>query len=163
MTDGRPQPVDGRRSLCLAVSARRLLEPVTRPTPPTHPLWVPFARTVRCGVGPGPASPGWSSGLRRWWGNTQIEDLLFQDTNSRVPSWTPLRELPSVVPKGREVLGWRGPTMAGRERLTRLTGTVDGPNCDDDDCPNVYATEHGTFVVQGTPTGAPLCRTAKDS
>ncbi|MFR9723882.1 hypothetical protein ACL02R_11030 [Streptomyces sp. MS19] len=43
--------------------------------------------------------------------------------------------------------------MAGGERLTRLTGTVGGPNCDDDDCPNVYATEHGTFVVQGDAYG----------
>ncbi|SFC72651.1 hypothetical protein [Streptomyces aidingensis] len=39
--------------------------------------------------------------------------------------------------------------MAGREHLTRLTGKPDGPNCDDDDCPNIYATERGTFVVQG--------------
>lgn len=39
--------------------------------------------------------------------------------------------------------------MTGKEGLTRLTGTLDGPNCDDDDCPNVYATERGTFVVQG--------------
>ncbi|MEV6420552.1 hypothetical protein [Streptomyces sp. NPDC051662] len=43
--------------------------------------------------------------------------------------------------------------MTGRERLTRLTGTVNGPNCDDDDCPNVYATERGTFVVQGDAYG----------
>lgn len=27
-----------------------------------------------------------------------------------------------------------------REDLTRLTRTVNGPNCDDDDCPNVYRT-----------------------
>lgn len=39
--------------------------------------------------------------------------------------------------------------MAAKEGLTRLTGNVYGPNCDDDDCPNVYATERGTFVVQG--------------
>ncbi|MFD4573455.1 hypothetical protein ACFWNK_13365 [Streptomyces sp. NPDC058417] len=43
--------------------------------------------------------------------------------------------------------------MTTRERLTRLTGTVNGPNCDDDDCPNVYATERRTFVVQGDAYG----------
>ncbi|MGV9879065.1 hypothetical protein [Streptomyces sp. NPDC003006] len=36
-----------------------------------------------------------------------------------------------------------------REELTRLTGSVGGPDCDDDDCPNVYRTESGSFVVQG--------------
>ncbi|MDT0441632.1 hypothetical protein [Streptomyces johnsoniae] len=37
-----------------------------------------------------------------------------------------------------------------REELTRLTGKVGGPNCDDDDCPNVYRSESGSFVVQGS-------------
>lgn len=36
-----------------------------------------------------------------------------------------------------------------REELTRLTGNVGGPNCDDDDCPNVYRTKSGSIVVQG--------------
>lgn len=36
-----------------------------------------------------------------------------------------------------------------REELTRLTGHVGGPNCDDDDCPNVYRTKSGSIVVQG--------------
>ncbi|MFJ6568679.1 hypothetical protein ACIQNU_14735 [Streptomyces sp. NPDC091292] len=36
-----------------------------------------------------------------------------------------------------------------REELTRLTGTTGGPNCDDDDCPNVYRTKRGSLVVQG--------------
>jgi hypothetical protein len=36
-----------------------------------------------------------------------------------------------------------------REELTRLTGKFDGPNCDDDDCPNLYRTASGTIVVQG--------------
>ncbi|MER5298160.1 MULTISPECIES: hypothetical protein [Streptomyces] len=36
-----------------------------------------------------------------------------------------------------------------REELTRLTGSVGGPECDDDDCPNVYRTKGGSFVVQG--------------
>ncbi|MEU1034567.1 hypothetical protein ABZ402_38870 [Streptomyces mirabilis] len=35
-----------------------------------------------------------------------------------------------------------------REELTRLTGNGNG-ECGEDDCPNVYRTEHGTFVVQG--------------
>ncbi|MGK5529091.1 hypothetical protein [Streptomyces sp. URMC 129] len=39
--------------------------------------------------------------------------------------------------------------MTGKEGLTRLTGRLYGPNCDDDDCPNVYATQRHTFVVQG--------------
>ncbi|OKI04529.1 hypothetical protein A6A06_07000 [Streptomyces sp. CB02923] len=50
-----------------------------------------------------------------------------------------------------------------REELTRLTGRAGGPNCDDDDCPNVYRTTCGSFVVQGdltsvfsTPTGEGL-------
>lgn len=37
-----------------------------------------------------------------------------------------------------------------REELTRLTGKLGGPTCDDDDCPNVYRREgRGTIVVQG--------------
>ena len=36
-----------------------------------------------------------------------------------------------------------------REELTRLTGKLNGPNCDDDDCPNVYRTASGSIVVQG--------------
>ena len=36
-----------------------------------------------------------------------------------------------------------------REDLIRLTGKVNGPNCDDDDCPNVYRTARGSIVVQG--------------
>ncbi|MFG2841868.1 hypothetical protein ACGF12_01695 [Kitasatospora sp. NPDC048296] len=39
--------------------------------------------------------------------------------------------------------------MAEHQQLTRLTGKFNGPNCDDDDCPNVYATDRGTFVFQG--------------
>ncbi|WP_316526805.1 hypothetical protein [Kitasatospora brasiliensis] len=39
--------------------------------------------------------------------------------------------------------------MTEKPQLTRLTGKFDGPNCDDDDCPNVYATDRDTVVVQG--------------
>ncbi|MFE4977774.1 hypothetical protein ACFRAR_37430 [Kitasatospora sp. NPDC056651] len=39
--------------------------------------------------------------------------------------------------------------MTKQTRLTRLTGKFNGPNCDDDDCPNVYATDRDTVVVQG--------------
>lgn len=54
-----------------------------------------------------------------------------------------------------------------QERLTRLTGssgpgpfagpgTSTGP-CGANDCPNVYATERGTFVIQGNLySGFPL-------
>ncbi|WP_078856398.1 hypothetical protein [Streptomyces sp. NBRC 109706] len=35
-----------------------------------------------------------------------------------------------------------------REELTRLTGNGNG-NCNNDDCPNVYRTGRGSFVVQG--------------
>jgi hypothetical protein len=35
-----------------------------------------------------------------------------------------------------------------REELTRLTGNGNG-ECGEDDCPNVYRTEQGTFVIQG--------------
>lgn len=41
-----------------------------------------------------------------------------------------------------------------REELTRLTGNVGGPNCDDDDCPNVYRTASGSIVVQGDMSDA---------
>ncbi|KND30932.1 hypothetical protein [Streptomyces acidiscabies] len=41
-----------------------------------------------------------------------------------------------------------------REELTRLTGKFDGPNCDDDDCPNVYRTASGSIVVQGNTSRA---------
>ncbi|MEU1268943.1 hypothetical protein [Streptomyces sp. NPDC005799] len=41
-----------------------------------------------------------------------------------------------------------------REDLTRLTGTVNGSNCDDDDCPNVYRTADGSIVVQGAVSEA---------
>ncbi|MFF8813192.1 hypothetical protein [Streptomyces pactum] len=38
-----------------------------------------------------------------------------------------------------------------REGLTRLTGTVNGPTCDDDDCPNVYRhDERGSLIIQGS-------------
>ncbi|MFI1731343.1 hypothetical protein ACH40E_19420 [Streptomyces acidicola] len=36
-----------------------------------------------------------------------------------------------------------------RQELTRLTGKFRGPDCDDDDCPNVYRSEDGSIVVQG--------------
>lgn len=39
--------------------------------------------------------------------------------------------------------------MSEKTGLTRLTTRPGGPDCDDDDCPNVYRTESGTFVVQG--------------
>lgn len=35
-----------------------------------------------------------------------------------------------------------------REELTRLTGNGNG-ECGKDDCPNVYRTASGSFVVQG--------------
>ncbi|MFI9233362.1 hypothetical protein [Streptomyces rimosus] len=41
-----------------------------------------------------------------------------------------------------------------REELTRLTGRAGGPHCDDDDCPNVYRTASGSFVVQGDVSSA---------
>ncbi|MFD3739219.1 MULTISPECIES: hypothetical protein [unclassified Streptomyces] len=41
-----------------------------------------------------------------------------------------------------------------REELTRLTGNVGGPNCDDDDCPNLYKTASGSIVVQGNVSDA---------
>jgi hypothetical protein len=37
-----------------------------------------------------------------------------------------------------------------RSDLTRLTGNAGGPDCDDDDCPNVYRDEtDGGIVIQG--------------
>ncbi|AZQ35864.1 hypothetical protein EJ357_22220 [Streptomyces cyaneochromogenes] len=41
-----------------------------------------------------------------------------------------------------------------RSELTRLTGSLNGPNCDDDDCPNVYRTANGSIVVQGALSSA---------
>ncbi|MBJ7905302.1 hypothetical protein [Streptomyces sp. DSM 110735] len=41
-----------------------------------------------------------------------------------------------------------------RSELTRLTGRLDGPNCDDDDCPNVYRAMSGAIVVQGNLSDA---------
>ncbi|MEV0620707.1 hypothetical protein AB0I81_45795 [Nonomuraea sp. NPDC050404] len=38
--------------------------------------------------------------------------------------------------------------MTDKPEWTRLTGDGDG-DCDDNDCPNVYKTNRGTFVVQG--------------
>lgn len=40
-----------------------------------------------------------------------------------------------------------------REELTRLTGNGNG-KCGQGDCPNVYRTERGTFVVQGDLSAA---------
>lgn len=53
-----------------------------------------------------------------------------------------------------------------RSDLHRLTGRTGGPNCDDDDCPNVYVdTADGGIVVQGNqcsafqpPTGEALVK-----
>ena len=39
--------------------------------------------------------------------------------------------------------------MSAKPHLTRLTGGDDGVHCMEGDCPNVYATDRGTFVVQG--------------
>lgn len=40
--------------------------------------------------------------------------------------------------------------MSERAGLTRLTGNGDGNGeCGADDCPHVYKTERGSFVVQG--------------
>ncbi|MFD7263365.1 MULTISPECIES: hypothetical protein [Streptomyces] len=38
-----------------------------------------------------------------------------------------------------------------REELTRLTGNGNG-TCGKDDCPNVYRTASGSFIVQGDVT-----------
>ncbi len=42
--------------------------------------------------------------------------------------------------------------MTGKPGLTRLTNTENGNGsgeCGQNDCPNVYATDRGSFVVQG--------------
>ncbi|MFF8959023.1 hypothetical protein [Streptomyces sp. NPDC014894] len=41
-----------------------------------------------------------------------------------------------------------------RQDLTRLTGKSGEPQCDDDDCPNVYRTRTGSFVIQGEVSDA---------
>ncbi|MFF4227350.1 hypothetical protein ACX9I7_14660 [Streptomyces sp. L500] len=40
-----------------------------------------------------------------------------------------------------------------REELTRLTGSGNG-ECGEDDCPNVYRTATGSFLVQGEASDA---------
>ncbi|MEV6959715.1 hypothetical protein AB0M97_11020 [Streptomyces sp. NPDC051207] len=40
-----------------------------------------------------------------------------------------------------------------REELTRLTGNGNG-ECGGDDCPNVYRTPSGSFVIQGSASSA---------
>jgi hypothetical protein len=40
-----------------------------------------------------------------------------------------------------------------REELTRLTGNGNG-ECGGDDCPNVYRTRSGSFVIQGNASSA---------
>lgn len=40
-----------------------------------------------------------------------------------------------------------------REELTRLTGNGNG-ECNQNDCPNVYRTESGSFVIQGDVSAA---------
>ncbi|MEL3944516.1 hypothetical protein [Streptomyces sp. LNU-CPARS28] len=40
-----------------------------------------------------------------------------------------------------------------REELTRLTGNGNG-TCGEEDCPNVYRTESGSLVVQGSVSAA---------
>ncbi|MFD4396129.1 hypothetical protein [Kitasatospora sp. NPDC058397] len=47
--------------------------------------------------------------------------------------------------------------MDDRSGLTRLTNTGNGSGsgeCNQNDCPNVYRTERGTFVVQGDVSNA---------
>ncbi|MFJ2807214.1 hypothetical protein [Kitasatospora sp. NPDC087271] len=47
--------------------------------------------------------------------------------------------------------------MDDRSGLTRLTNTGNGSGsgeCNQNDCPNVYRTERGTFVVQGDVSSA---------
>ena len=41
-----------------------------------------------------------------------------------------------------------------REDLTRLTGNGNDPQCNKNDCPNVYRTARGSFVVQGDMSDA---------
>jgi hypothetical protein len=38
----------------------------------------------------------------------------------------------------------------GLTRLTGISGGSGNSTCDDNDCPNVYATDRGTFVIQGS-------------
>ncbi|MFF7688339.1 hypothetical protein ACFZB6_19575 [Streptomyces syringium] len=38
--------------------------------------------------------------------------------------------------------------MTERAQLTRLTGSGNG-ECGEDDCPHVYRTDKGSFIVQG--------------
>ncbi len=47
-----------------------------------------------------------------------------------------------------------------REELTRLTGNG---TCGKDDCPNVYRTDSGAFVVQGAVSHAFTARTGRRS
>ncbi|MEU9297494.1 hypothetical protein [Streptomyces sp. NPDC048266] len=56
-----------------------------------------------------------------------------------------------------------------REELARLTGNTSGGNCGQGDCPNVYRTASGSFVVQGdvssaftTPAGERLVETPEE-
>ncbi|MFF4601601.1 hypothetical protein ACFY12_02425 [Streptomyces sp. NPDC001339] len=41
-----------------------------------------------------------------------------------------------------------------REELTRLTGSGNGGPCGEKDCPNVYRTSSGSFIVQGDMSDA---------
>ncbi|MFI1682732.1 MULTISPECIES: hypothetical protein [unclassified Streptomyces] len=41
-----------------------------------------------------------------------------------------------------------------REDLTRLTGNVDDPECNQNDCPNLYRTKRGSIIVQGDVSDA---------
>ncbi|MFF1378229.1 hypothetical protein [Streptomyces sp. NPDC058308] len=41
-----------------------------------------------------------------------------------------------------------------REELTRLTGSVDDPECSQNDCPNLYRTKRGSIIVQGDASDA---------
>ncbi|GHJ37312.1 hypothetical protein Sm713_29210 [Streptomyces sp. TS71-3] len=43
---------------------------------------------------------------------------------------------------------------AWRATDSRGSGRVNGPDCDDDDCPNVYRTASGSIVVQGNASDA---------
>nr|WP_237694211.1 hypothetical protein [Streptomyces sp. SID2563] len=48
---------------------------------------------------------------------------------------------------------WTRGFDVAREELTRLTGNGNG-ECGKDDCPNVYRTANGSFVVQGAVSEA---------
>lgn len=41
-----------------------------------------------------------------------------------------------------------------RSELTRLTGEPGGPDCNEDDCPNVYRMASGSIVFQGNVSAA---------